>query len=518
MIGRPRRRHLIDHTGRLQQRAHQGQPVASHPTPKHPAARPARPIDQRRLKTPWLKVGFLTIAGVIAVLLLWIGIGSLLAYSKVTDKNQTKKAPVLNFLGEIRPNQLQGEGDGRVNVLLIGVGGKRHPGGTLADTIMVASLDPKNKEVALLSIPRDLWVPISGNGYGKINSAHSYGEKEAKKTGGGPLVLKKTVSQILDLPIHYYIRVDFEALEDIVDALGGVTVEVEKPIVDLSYPADNMIDFSPFRLNAGSQTINGKTALRYARSRHAAGSEGSDFSRARRQQKLLAAIKDKALSVGVLGNPKKITQLIGILGDHVKTDITLPEIERFMQIWKEIDNSKILTKVLDNGVDGPLISQSGDGRGYILLPRTGDFSEVQEIAHSVFIDPYLRQEKASISFVNSSGSAATGKSVIRQLTSYGYTVTDNTPKDPVKASKTQLTDLSGKKPFTKQFLESRFKVKATTKINKTQSYDLVLNLGSDYQLPKLKSVATVKPSPSPSLSSSPLKFSSPSATPPNESQ
>lgn len=512
MIGRPRRRHVIDSSGRLT-RAERRPANTSPAKPRqlntnivtHQEKRP----DNRPLfvRFPWLKYGLISGGSILLGLIVWALVASLVTYAKVTDKNSTKKSPVLRFLGDVQPGQLQGEGDGRVNVLLVGIGGAKHPGGNLADTIMVASLDPKNKEAALLSIPRDLYVPVYGNGYSKINAAHAYGEQNAKKTGGGPAVLKKTLAPILDLPIHYYIRLDFAALQKIVDTLGGVTVEVEKPIVDLSYPADNMIDYSPFRLAAGVQNLDGKTALRYARSRHAAGSEGSDFARARRQQKLLEAVKQKGTSLGVLGNPKKLNDLIAILGDHIKTDITLGEAERFYELWKDIDSSKMVTKVLDNGLDGPLVSHSGDERGSILLPRSGDYSEIQQIAHEIFTDPYLRQEKAKISFINATGNLQTGKQVMKMLTSYGYEVVDSTAKDQSTQRAVLLVDQTGEKPYTTKFLESRFQTRATLRRQSNAAFDLVLTIGTDYKPPtakptQLKSAVSprVSPSGSPKLS------------------
>lgn len=489
MIGRPRRRHTIDSSGQLRR------------TTFEPKGAPeVHQVETRQTKGQWLKVISLSLVSLVIVFLLWTIIASLLAFSKASDKNGTKKAPALSFLGEIQPNQLQGEGDGRVNVLLIGIGGANHPGGNLADTIMVASFDPKNKEVALLSVPRDLWVPIPGDGYSKINAAHAFGEQDAKKTGGGPVLLKKTISQILDLPIHYYVRADFSALQKIVDTLGGVTVEVDKPIVDLAYPADNMVDYSPFRLDAGVQTLDGKTALKYARSRHASSSEGSDFARAKRQQKLLQSIKEKALTVGVLANPKKVNDLIAILGSHLKTDMSLTETQRFFELWKNTDGSKVVTRVLDNGQDGPLVSSQDDERGYVLLPRSGDFSEVQQIAHTIFIDPYLRQEKARIGFVNATGNPTTGQQVMKLLTSYGYTVTDRTEKGRGLEKTSQLTDHTGGKPYTTKFLEIRFQTRATLKRDKNKPDDLTLVLGSNYRPLKLKSDnLTKKPSPTPSL-------------------
>lgn len=468
-IGRPRRRHVIDQSGRL------------HKLPNH-INRNKSILNLIQIQTiaKWVGILIVTLAG---IFLLWAIVTSVIAFRKVSDTKQTKRAPALSFFGEVKPNQLQGEGDGRVNVLLIGIGGAKHPGGQLADTIMVVSFDPKNKDVAMLSVPRDLYVPIEGFGYGKINSSHSSGLQKSKDPSSGPNLTKKTVSKILDLPIHYYVRIDFSGLEKIVDTLGGVTVNVENPIVDLSYPAENMIDFAPFRLSAGEQKLNGKIALKYVRSRHAAGAEGSDFARARRQQLLIEAVKDKAMSVGVLTNPKKITDLIGIVGDHVKTDISLSAFERFVELWKNIDTKSIVTKVLDNGPDGPLVSHSGDERGSILLPRAGDFSEVQAIAHSIFTDPYLRQEQAKISFINATGNLTVGKQVVKQLTSYGYKVIDNTASDQSIAKATTIVDNKGSAPFTVKFLESRFKSSAKLKKDKNATADIVLTLGTNFKSP-----------------------------------
>ncbi len=466
-IGRPRRRHIIGSTGRIHKTVMTESPSANR-------------INIQALKK-WLKVITMSLAAFIGIFLVWTMISSVITLRKVADNTPNDhKAPALNFLGEVKPNQLQGEGDGRVNVLLLGMGGAKHPGGSLTDTIIVASFDPKNKSVSLLSVPRDLWGPIEGFESTKINAAYAYGEQYAKQTGGGAVLAKKTIAKILDLPIHYYVRLDFMALEKLVDALGGVTVDVENPIDDYSYPADDMIRYSPFRLKAGTQILDGATALRYARSRHASGAEGSDFARARRQQQLIETVKDKALRIGVLGNPKKINEIISILGNHVRTDISLGDMQRFIELFKSVDTSNIVTKVLDDGPDGGLVSHSGDARGYILLPRAGDYSEIQDIAHSVFTDPYIRQEKAQVSFVNATGSTVLGQQIIKLLTSYGYIVADVTPKDQKSLKITQVIDHTGKKPYTVKFLQLRFRVKSSLQKDSQFSDDIALTVGTDY--------------------------------------
>src|SRR5207244_10638311 len=110
------------------------------------------------------------------------------------------------------PTQLKGEGNGRVNILLLGVGGAGHDGPNLSDTIMVVSIDPKTKDVAMLSIPRDLYVKIPGHGYGKINAANVY---------GGPTLAARTVANVIGVPIHYYAVIDFSGFKQAVDSVGG---------------------------------------------------------------------------------------------------------------------------------------------------------------------------------------------------------------------------------------------------------------------------------------------------------
>ncbi len=335
-----------------------------------------------------IRFGLWTVLGLVLLGLAWLGVTAYATYQKVSDPT-TGSSPFLKYFGQaVQPEQLKGEGDGRINILLIGIGGTGHPGGTLADTIMVASIDPINKKLAMLSIPRDLRVSLPNGGTGKINSVHSIGE--SAESGSGPQVLMDTVEKVLDLPIHYYARIDFSGFEKFIDALGGVTIDVPKALNDPLFPADDMIHYAPFSVKAGTQTMNGLTALKYARSRETT----SDFDRAARQQLIILAVREKALSANVLANPQKLSELAGILGDHVRMDMTLTDVQHLLEIVKDIDRSQVVSKVLDNSADGPLMSVSENG--YYLVPKTGNFKEVQRIAHELFTDPNLVKERAKI--------------------------------------------------------------------------------------------------------------------------
>lgn len=451
-------------------------------------------LDQKndiiKIKRPGKrKKSFLKIAGVVLLLMVisgfFYGARVFSALRQISVKNESGSSPFFKF-SQINPNALSGEGDGRINILLIGIGGAKHKsGGNLADSIIVASIDSQNKSMALLSIPRDLLVtlpkPLSGKD--KINAVHSLGEQKISLIpGGGPVLLKTTVSQVLDLPIHYFIRIDFDGFKDIIDKLGGIDVFVEKAIYDSYYPATNLVDYDPFKISEGKQHLDGKTALKYARSRETT----SDFDRARRQQQVLGSIKDKSLTIGVLSNPKKILDIFGLVGQHIRTDMQTRELERLISIIKDIPQDKIVNKVLDNGPDGPLKSFSDNG--YYLTPKSGDFNEIQRIAHEIFTDPYLNEEKAKIVVYNGSSKSGQGQEVSTMLKSYNYNIV-KTDKLPSTFNKTTIYDLSdGKKKFTLNLIKKRLHATIGSEIpaefESDSGADIIVVIGEDYSASK----------------------------------
>lgn len=420
-----------------------------------------------------IRIGLWLVFGLVLIGLGWLGVTAYATYQKVSDPT-TGSSPFLKYFGQaVQPDQLKGEGDGRINILMIGIGGIGHPGGTLADTIMVASVDPTNKKLAMMSLPRDLRVPLPGGGSGKINSAHSIGE--SKEAGKGPQALMDTVSKVLDLPIHYYVRIDFAGFQKFIDALGGVTIDVPKALYDPLFPDAKMVGYDPFSVKAGVQTMNGSTALKYARSRETT----SDFDRAARQQLIILAVRGKLASANVIANPQKISELSTILGDHVRMDLSLTDLQHLLEIVKDVDQNQIATKVLDNGPDGPLKSIS-DG-GYYLVPKTGNFKEIQRIAHELFADPNLAKEQAKIEILNGTGEAGKAQELKLDLEALGYKIISIDKTD--KTATTTLFDYSsGKTPFTARFLTDRLHAKLTTATRPVDSTaDLRLVLGEDYQ-------------------------------------
>lgn len=297
-------------------------------------------------------------------------------------KNLLQKISYLAFnTNEDTSSILAGAAEDRVNVLLLGMGGVGHDGPYLTDTIMIASIKPSTKEIALISIPRDLGVSIPGYGLQKINHANAYGE--LKKPDWGAALATEVVSKNFNIDIPYYIRLDFKAFEEIIDELGGVTVTVDRAFTDAEFPAPKN-EYKTISFKAGSQTMDGETALTYARSRHGNNGEGSDFARARRQQKILSALKEKVTDIGVIANPITVTNILTDLENHLTTNMEFDELVALAKLGKNADTNSIKSLVLDSSVNGYLRNYFSEGGAFMLTPKTGNFVAISEAITSIF--------------------------------------------------------------------------------------------------------------------------------------
>lgn len=300
-------------------------------------------------------------------------------------------------LVESSEKKMRGEDQDRVNILLLGMGGKDHEGGYLTDTIILASLKPSTKKVALLSIPRDLSIAVEGMGWQKINAINAFAER--KKKGSGGEAVSQALSDILNIPIHYYIRVDFQGFVNLIDLLGGVEIDVENTLEDWRYPIagqenneDYYSRFEHLYIEKGWQKMDGSLALKYARSRYAGGVEGSDFARARRQQKIIQAVKSKLLKAENLFRPSVVSGLINEFNENINFNLKIWEGIKIWQVFKDIDNDDISNYVLDDGPKGLLVPGRSEAGAYILSPRSGDFTEIRYLIDNFF--PKEEQIKA----------------------------------------------------------------------------------------------------------------------------
>lgn len=258
----------------------------------------------------------------------------------------------------------------RINILLLGLDMRddERDQPTRSDTMIILTIDPAHKRAGMLSIPRDLWVPIPGHGQNKINTGHFFGE--ADQPGGGPALAMKTVEYNFGVKINYYARVDFRGFADLLDAIGGVTIDVERPIKDDEYPTE---DYGIRRLyiSTGIQHMSGPEALRFARSRHA----DNDFARGHRQQSVILAARQKVLQPSIL---PKIPAMVGILFNTVKTDVPVTDMLSLFKMGQGIQAKDIVSRAID-----PSMTIDVNGDGTVLVP---DRKKIRKVMDEVFSD------------------------------------------------------------------------------------------------------------------------------------
>lgn len=373
----------------------------------------------------------------------------------------------------INPNLLDGEGDGRVNILLMGIGGPGHDGADLTDTLVVLSVDPVNNTAAMLSVPRDLWVkqPVNYFGaYQKINAAYESGKYKqlgkidasntnAEAVQAGFSTIDTVMKTVLDVQINYHVLVNFEAFRQAIDTVGGVTVDVPTALVDPTMAWEN--SWNPVLAPAGVQDMNGIKALLYARSRETT----SDFARSQRQRQVLIALKDKILNAGTLSNPLKIEGLMNAFGDNIYSDLSTNGAVRLYSIMQKVQDETIASIGL---TDEPhkLVTTDRINETSVVRPIAGfeNYDAIHQYVRSQLQDGYLLKERAPIAVLGATqiGSDATAAT----LKSYGYNVVSSgiaatTPTEPV------LVDLSNNKsPFTRHYLEARYDIKAVKSLPK----------------------------------------------------
>jgi len=222
-------------------------------------------------------------------------------------------------------------GDDQITVLLLGVD-KSVSGASRTDTIILVNIDPVAKSASMLSIPRDLKVVIPGYGIDKINAAFALGDFNKVQGGGAGLTIR-TIEANLGIPISAFVQIDFNGFVDMVDTVGGITLDVPYPIKDDAYPAENY-NYQRIYFPAGWQHMDGDKALKYARTRH----QDGDSRRSARQQQVLLAIRDQALDLDLI---PQLPALIGQFGTSVRTDISIPDAIRLAKVGAGIPRDRI---------------------------------------------------------------------------------------------------------------------------------------------------------------------------------
>lgn len=369
--------------------------------------------------------------------------------------------------------KLKGEDEGRVNILLLGVGDPGHDAEGLSDTNILVSLDTRNKTVAFTSIPRDTRVKIPTYGNAKINNANAY--------GGVPLA-EQTVSAFLDQPIQYYVKANFTGLKQAVDAVGGIEIKNTSYLSDSEYPCDNnQWKSCGFTLKEGTYQANGTLALKYARCRK--GTCGDDFGRAARQQEVIQGIRSKALSLGTILNPAKITSLIQTAGDNVKTDLSIGEMQRLNELTKDIPNDKFINVVFSYKTDG-FLKQATDGSSDI-VPVDSTLKTIQAFEKNIFTLGPIWQETPNVLIQNGTTTVGLGGLLEKKLNADSSPITVTAVANALKTdhTTTQVIDYTnGAKPNTKNKLQDLLKVQATSPETavKNPAQDFTIIIGTDF--------------------------------------
>lgn len=383
------------------------------------------------------------------------------------------------------------KGTDRVNILVMGIDQREHEEGPWrTDTMLVLTIDPVTLNAGVLSIPRDLWVPIADYGeQARINQAHFLGEAY-DYPGGGPALAAKTVQYNLGVHIHHYARVNFTAFEEVVDLMGGIEVCVDEEIDDPTYP-DEGYGYDPLHIDAGCQTFDGETALKYARTRH---SGGGDFDRARRQQKLLRAVFERVTQPDEL--PRLAVQspeLWETLQGAVVTDLKLDEIVALANLASEVDPNAIRFGVVDENYT--MFWTTPDGQE-VLVPLR---DRIRELRDYIFTsepplvteeeDPLarLKAEAASIQVLNGTTTPGLAKSTQLYLGEQGVTVGDEDIGNADHSSyvHSKVVVHTGK-TYTAEYLAKLLELPATAVVyepDPSADYDIVVILGSDYTPP-----------------------------------
>jgi len=281
--------------------------------------------------------------------------------------------------------------DNSVNIVIFGIGGGRHAGADLTDTILVVNLNLENGQQVFISIPRDIWISSIKD---KINAAYHFGE-EAQK-GKGLLTAKAAVEEVVGMPIHYGILIDFAGFVKVVDLVGGIDVNVSQSFTDALYPIagkenDACAGDSEFKcryetvtFTKGSQNMDGERALKYVRSRYAEGAAGTDISRGQRQQAVILALKNKLLNLNVLSNFKLLQKLTQAADESVVSDLPVGEALIYGRIYLKSETGPVQIGLAfdqpENNLVGLLINPplwQYDGL-WVLVPKSGTFTEIHE--------------------------------------------------------------------------------------------------------------------------------------------
>ena len=373
------------------------------------------------------------------------------------------------------------QGSERVNILLMGIDQRPDEDSESArtDTLILFSIDPQAGTAGMMSIPRDLYVPLPNRGQDRINTAHVY---------GGPRLAMQSIEYNFGIPVHHFARVNFNALIRLVDLVGGIDIYVSQDINDQTFP-DDSYGYAPFVISAGWHRMDGATALKYARTRHGS----SDFERMRRQQQVIMALRDAVLSTDAVTKVlPNAPQILTTLQDSIRTDLSPLEVAQLAMLAKDIPQDKIARVVIDETSVQAWTTPQGAS---VLIPIRDRLRELREkLYNPLLADPVdtanAVAEPGRIAVHNGTqtrGLAAAAKS---WLESQGFTVVEvgNATGD---YPRTVIIDYKGRPAYTARLAASLGLPVSivVTQPDAAQALDALVILGDDFQIPSTSAPA-----------------------------
>jgi LCP family protein required for cell wall assembly len=424
----------------------------------------------------------------ILVSILWVGGLGILRIFNISDKIFVgKKLSFFQKISSFFQNskiKLIGEDLSQINILLLGIGGEGHEGPNLTDTMILAQIRPDSGQIAFSSIPRDYLVKLPEKyGLQKINSAFAYGLSKNNDFGEAGLWATKVTEEISGLNIPYFIEIDFAGFQKAIDEIGGIELTVDREFTDSEFPNESYGFLPNLTFHKGFQTMNGKTALQFARSRHGNNDEGSDFARSQRQQKVISAFRNKLLSLNLIKNISGINKLLSILADHFHTNLQPKELLHLYSLVKEKNIKDFLSANLGPETNLICDSRQEETGAYVVVPCFGKTEEnIKNYFKNAFIIGKLTKEKTIIWLATSTTNQKEFQKVFSDLQTTGFIVWElNYSKDALEKN---IIYQANQKPASAEYIKNILNAVEVTipppevKIDKNK-VDIIVILGKN---------------------------------------
>ncbi len=409
---------------------------------------------------------------ILIIIILIIGVGGYFGARIIGSIDKVFHGNLFSDISGLFSNvTLKGQNQGRINILLAGYQGTSSDEGPLTDSIMVVSLDIKNNTAFTYSIPRDIWLNIPGMGHNKINAANTNSNfNQSGYFKGGMGQLQQLLEEDFGIPIDYYALIDYTAFEDAVNAVGGITVDIQSPDPRGLYdPNVDKAHGGPLKLPNGEVHLDGLQALALALARgdsyYAYGFPLSDINRTQHQRQMLIALEQKALSVGVLSNPIKITNLFSALGTNVQTDLSLQDAIKLASYAKKVNLNNIGSYGLTYSGSNALLTTYVTSNGQdALIPVAGfdNFGQIQHYYQQITSSNPVVQEGASVTVLNASNISNIAKLEATKLSNAGFNVTYIGNAGTYYNQNAILDNVPNKDTYSNSYLEKLFNVNSSS--------------------------------------------------------